>query len=98
MNIFLLILFLILGISGLFYNVDTGVFVGFGLMPWQVIRLRISKKINIIAILISTIIGFIYFAFINRNWVFLALFLFIMLYNYWGHKHTRTDQNEMEEI
>jgi len=83
MNIFLLIIFIIIGAAGLIYNVDSGVFIGFGLIPWQILKIKLKKNLVLSAIIITTLIGggyFIYF----RKWVITALFIFIQLYNYWG--------------
>ncbi|MCC3145901.1 hypothetical protein LJ207_11300 [Halanaerobium sp. Z-7514] len=83
MNLFLLIIFIIIGIAGLTYNVDAGVFIGLGLIPWQVLKIKFKKKFVLTAIITTTLIGggyFIYF----QEWLILALFIFIQLYNYWG--------------
>lgn len=90
MNLFLLIFFIIIGIAGLYFKVETGVFVGLGLIPWQVIRMKKSKKMNLLAIIITGIAGSIFFALI-REWVLLGLFIFIEFYNYWGHTRTKTE-------
>lgn len=84
MNLFLLIVFLIVGISGLFYNVDSGVFIGLGLIPWQVLKIKIKRKFVLTAIIISSIIGLGYFVY-HSKWLISALFVFIQLYNYWGY-------------
>ncbi len=89
MNVFLLILFTAIGLSGIIYEVDAGVFVGLSLIPWQIIRLRYSKKLNIIVIVITAVIGSTYFMYVKNSWKLLLLFLFIELYNYWGHRHTK---------
>jgi len=88
MNYFLLILFAGIGISGIFYKVDAGVFVGLSLLPWQIIRLRYSKKLNITAIIITAIVGSTYFMYVRKSWKLLLLFLFVELYNYWGNRNT----------
>lgn len=90
MNTFFLILFLVIGVSGLIYHVDTGVFVGLGLVPWQVIRMKKSKKLNLIAIIITTIAGSIFFA-LYKKWDLFFLFLFIEGYNYWGSTRTKVE-------
>ncbi len=90
MNTVLLILFITVGISGMFYGVDTGVFVGLGLVPWQVMRLRISRKLNLAAIFVTGIAGLIYFG-LSGNWKILILFIVIELYNYWGYTQTRVN-------
>ncbi|ADO77711.1 hypothetical protein [Halanaerobium praevalens] len=84
MNLFLLIIFLIVGISGLIYNVDSGVFIGLGLIPWQILKIKIKRKFVLTAIIISSIIGLSYFIY-NAKWLIAALFVFIQLYNYWGY-------------
>ena len=89
MNVFLLIFFTAIGISGIMYKVDAGVFVGLSLIPWQIIRLKYSKKLNIIAIIVTAVMGSTYFMYVKNSWKLLLLFLFIELYNYWGHKNTK---------
>ncbi|ACL69064.1 hypothetical protein [Halothermothrix orenii] len=84
MNVFLLIFFILLAIAGLIFKVDAGVFAGLGLATWQVIRLRINKTLNLVTILITTIMGSVYF-YITDNTLFLILFIFIELYNLLGH-------------
>ena len=93
MDLFMMIFFIFVGSAGLIYDNEIGVFVGLGLVPWQIIKLRKSKKLNIIAIIITAIIGTIFFVYTQR-WVLLALFLFIEVYNYWGHMNTDIKNNE----
>ncbi|ADQ15244.1 hypothetical protein [Halanaerobium hydrogeniformans] len=83
MNLFLLIVFVIIGFAGLFYNVDAGVFIGFGLIPWQVLKIKMKKKFVLTSIISTTLIGGGYFIY-SQEWLILALFIFIQLYNYWG--------------
>ena len=87
MNYFMLIFFSVVGSAGLVYNNEIGVFVGFGLIPWQIIGLRKSKTLNLIAIIITTIIGSGFFIYMGK-WILMILFLFIEAYNYWGHINT----------
>ncbi|MFW6035360.1 MAG: hypothetical protein ACOCRZ_03820 [Halothermotrichaceae bacterium] len=98
MNIFFLLFFIFLGAVGLYYQADAGVFVGLGLIPWQVIRMKLSKKINLTAIIICGLVGIGYFVYI-KDWVFLILFIFIILYDYWGHLRLDidTDPEQVEE-
>lgn len=84
MNLILLILFVIVGIAGLFYNVDTGVFIGLGLIPWQILKIKLKRKFVLTAIVISSAAGLIYFIYYSK-WLIAALFVFIQLYNYWGY-------------
>ncbi|MTI59723.1 MAG: hypothetical protein FH762_06990 [Firmicutes bacterium] len=94
MSFFLSVFFMFIGIVGLIYKVETGVFVGFGLLPWQIIRLKKGSNYNIIAIVLSTVIGSGFFI-VVREWVLLFLFLFIQGYNYWGHLQTeKREDNE----
>jgi hypothetical protein len=93
MDIFFLIFFLIVGVAGIIFGSDIGVFVGMGLIPWQVIKLRLSKKLNLVSIILSTCAGVIYFVFI-RNWLMVFLLLFIAAYNYWGHLNTKIEKEE----
>jgi hypothetical protein len=83
MNILLLVIFTIVGIAGLVYNVDSGVFIGLGLIPWQILKIKLKKKWVLSSIIITTLIGGGYFIYFNK-WVITALFVFIQLYNYWG--------------
>ncbi len=83
MNIFFLILFMLIGASGLFYQVDSGVFIGFALIPWQFLKIKLNKKIVLTSILISAVIGGGYFIY-TKKWLITALFIFIQFYNYWG--------------
>lgn len=83
MNIFFLGLFILVGAAGLFYQVDSGVFIGFGLIPWQLLKIKLNKKVVLTSILISTAIGGGYFIY-TKKWLITALFIFIQLYNYWG--------------
>ena len=83
MNIFLLIIFAVVGIAGLVFNVDSGVFIGLGLIPWQVLKIKFRKKIVLTAIILTTLVGGGYFIYFEK-WVITALFIFIQLYNYWG--------------
>lgn len=83
MNNFFLILFILVGAAGLVYKVDSGVFIGFGLIPWQLLKIKLNKKLVLSVIIISFIIGGGYFLYF-RKWLIAALFIFIQLYNYWG--------------
>ncbi len=83
MNIFLLIIFTVVGIAGLVFNVDSGVFIGLGLIPWQVLKIKFRKKIVLTAIILTTLVGGGYFIYFEK-WIITALFIFIQLYNYWG--------------
>lgn len=83
MNIFLLIIFAVVGIAGLVFNVDSGVFIGLGLIPWQVLKIKFRKKIVLTVIILTTVVGGGYFIYFEK-WVITALFIFIQLYNYWG--------------
>ncbi len=70
---FLLVLFIFVGIFGLVFKVDEGVFIGLALIPWQVrVVLAFFKKKNrrLIEILIwvSVIVGVAYFIFRGR-WI-----------------------------
>ena len=83
MNILLLFIFAAVGFAGLFYNVDSGVFIGLGLIPWQVLKIKLRKSWVLAAIIITTVIGGGYFLYFKK-WIITALFIFIQLYNYWG--------------
>lgn len=96
MNFFFLVFFLFLGAMGLYYGSDVGVFVGFGLLPWQVIRSKRGKLLDILAIVICSLIGIVFFI-TTANWKFLGLFLFIQLYNLWGHFQTVKRGNNLTD-
>ena len=83
MNILLLVIFTLVGIAGLVYNVDSGVFIGLGLIPWQILKIKLKKKCVLSSIIITSLIGGGYFIYFNK-WIITALFIFIQLYNYWG--------------
>jgi hypothetical protein len=84
MNLFLLIIFVLVGIAGLFYNVDSGVFIGLGLIPWQILKIKLKRKFILTSIILTSIAGLGYFIY-NSSWLIAALFIFIQLYNYWGY-------------
>lgn len=86
MDAFLLVIFIIVGLAGLIFKVDSGAFVGLSLAPWQIIKLDLGKKISLYAIILSTFIGGIYFIVISRWWLFF-LYLLIEAYNYWGYRN-----------
>jgi len=87
MDAFLLVIFIIVGIAGLIFQVEAGVFIGLSLAPWQIIKLELGKKISLYVIILSTIIGSIYFISISR-WLLFLLYLLVESYNYWGYKKT----------
>lgn len=84
MNLFLLIIFAIIGAAGLIYNVDSGVFIGLSLIPWQVLKIKLKRKFILTAIIITSILGLGYFIY-QSKWLIASLFVFIQLYNYWGY-------------
>lgn len=84
MNLFLLLIFIIVGVAGLFYNVDSGVFIGLGLIPWQILKINLKRKFVLTAIILSSFAGLAYFLYYSK-WLIAALFVFIQLYNYWGY-------------
>lgn len=84
MNLFLLIVFILVGAAGLFYNVDSGVFIGLGLIPWQILKINFKRKFVLTSIIISSLVGIAYFLYFSK-WLIAALFVFIQLYNYWGY-------------
>ncbi len=84
MDSFLLVIFIIVGLAGLIFQVEAGAFVGLSLAPWQIIKLDLGKKISLYAIIITTLIGSIYFISISR-WLLFLLYLVIEAYNYWGY-------------
>jgi hypothetical protein len=87
MDAFLLVVFIIVGIAGLIFQVEAGAFIGLSLAPWQIIKLDLGKKISLYAIILSTIIGSIYFISVSR-WLLFLLYLLVEAYNYWGYKKT----------
>ena len=90
-NYFMLIFFSIVGTAGLIFDNEIGVFVGLGLIPWQIIGLRKSKALNLTAIILTTIIGAGFFIYMGK-WILLLFFLFIEAYNYWGHINTKIEK------
>jgi len=84
MNLFLLIIFVLVGIAGLFYNVDSGVFIGLGLIPWQILKIKLKRKFVLTAIILSSAAGLGYFVYYSK-WLIAVLFIFIQLYTYWGY-------------
>ena len=93
MHFFLLIFFGLLGIMGLHYKVDVGVFTGLGLLPWQVIRLKRGKNLNLLVLALCGILGSGYFIMV-KGWKWLVVFILIILYNYWGHLQTQGSRGE----
>ncbi|MFW5998536.1 MAG: hypothetical protein ACOC4G_08950 [Bacillota bacterium] len=84
MHIFLFLLFLILGLAGLIYKVDTGVFVGFSLIPWELIKIGINRKLILAALTVCSLAGLIFFIMI-KEWVLFLLFILVQFYNVWGY-------------
>ncbi|MFW6282262.1 MAG: hypothetical protein ACOC1O_05670 [bacterium] len=95
LNVFFAVFFGIVGIAGLIYGVETGVFIGLALFPWQIIQ--VTKKINIsvIVIIICTIPGFIFFLH-SKEWLLLLFFSFLQLYNYWGCLNIKDKESDKE--
>lgn len=92
MNLFLLIIFVLVGVAGLIYNVDSGVFIGLGLIPWQILKIKLKSKFVLTAIIVSSILGLGYFIYYSK-WLIAALFVFIQLYNYWGYLNIVKNKN-----
>lgn len=90
MDFILMIFFVILTGVGLIYNNEIGVFVGLVLAPWQLIKLRKNKKLNLVVIIIASITGVI-FLIIKQKWIMLILFLLIEIYNFWANKKIEID-------
>ena len=84
MNKFLFVLFLLLGIAGLIFQVETGVFVGVALVPWELIKMNVQDKFIIFSLVLCTLIGAIYFI-IFSFWYLLGLLVLVVLYNVWGY-------------
>jgi len=93
LNIILVVFFIILGIAGLFFGVDAGVFIGFSLFPYQFSKMRINKSINNILIGIGALIGSIYFIWTN-NWLLLGLFLFSQGLTFSASQHLMKEDNK----
>ncbi|MFW6022961.1 MAG: hypothetical protein ACOCQW_05580 [Halanaerobiaceae bacterium] len=88
---------MLISIAGLVFFNEAGIFVGLTLLPWQVIKLQKSDTINIIALVLSTAVGSIFLV-LMKEWFLLILFLFIQLYNYWGHVNLfKTKEDEDNE-
>ncbi len=90
MDIFLAVIFGLVGVAGLVFGNDIGVFIGLGLLPWQLIKVKFSDIIVLGVILITFSGGIIYF-FINNNWGFLIGYFLVMAYNYWGYRSNIID-------
>ncbi len=84
MNYVLAVVFAFSGIGGLIYGVETGVFIGLGLLPWQLIRIGVSSQYYRVLTAICALAGVIFFV-INNMWYWLLAFVFICLYNLWGY-------------
>ena len=97
MNLFLFILFLIIGIAGLVFKVDAGVFVGLSLMPWELIKMELEKKFIITAIVLTSLIGSIFF--ISRGqWQLFAFLILVELYNVWGfYREDNFDEKKLDK-
>ena len=96
MTIFLLIFFGLLGVSGLIFKVDVGVFTGLGLLPWQVIKLKKGKNLTLLLLILSGGLGSIHFLRAGE-WKWLVGFILIILYNYWGYSQTQKKQQADQE-
>lgn len=92
----LVIFFIIIGIAGLIFRVDAGVFIGFSLFPYQYTRMSINEKVNNIMIGIGSIIGTVYFIW-TRNWILVVLFLFSQALTYTASQHLMKDGNNNKD-
>ncbi len=92
MDLFLAVGFLIIGVAGLVFGNDIGVFIGLGLLPWQLIKVKFSDIIVLGVIIITFSAGIIYFL-MNNNWGFLLGYFLVMAYNYWGYRSNIIDSN-----
>lgn len=90
MDFILMIFFFIITGAGLIYNNEIGVFVGLVLAPWQLIKLRINKKLNLVVIIAASITGAV-FIIRMQKWIMLILFLLIEVYNFWVNKKIEID-------
>lgn len=99
MNIILVIFFIVVGTAGLIFKVDAGVFIGFSLFPFQLSKMKISKSINNIFIVIGTLIGSIYFIW-TTDWLLFGLFLFSQALTYSASRYLMKGENlnEKEDI
>lgn len=95
MNLILMIFFIIIGIAGLIFQVDAGVFIGFSLFPYQFIKMKINSSANDIMISIGALIGTVYFLWM-KNWLLVALFLFSHALTYTAGKHMTKEDNREE--
>lgn len=93
MNLILVIFFIILGIAGLIFGVDAGVFIGFSLFPYQFSKMKINKSINNILIGIGSLIGSVYFLW-SKNWLLFGLFLFSQVITFSASQYLMKDVNE----
>lgn len=85
LDLLLLVFFSILGLAGLIFKVEAGVFVGLSLAPWQINKLGLNKKLHMSVIILTSIIGIAFFLFIQRTWFLLIGFIIIQIYNILGY-------------
>ena len=103
-NKILLLFFVFLSLIGLYFNVEMGVFVGLVFIPWQVLRINPGKKVHLFSIIITSLVGLIYFIYnlynkgwlTSEGWLALGLFVFIEIYNYWQNTTIDNGNDEKE--
>lgn len=89
LHVILLIIFLLMGVFGLIFNIPVGVFVATALVPWEVRMIFASRgllktRLIQISIVIAALVGVSYFL-INRLWSRALIVLGIQAYVYFVH-------------
>jgi len=93
LNLVLVVFFTILGIAGLVFRVDVGVFIGFSLFPYQFSKMKINRSINNILIGIGAFIGSVYFLW-TKDWLLFGLFLFSQVITFSASQYLMKDVDE----
>jgi len=72
------------GIGGLIFQAEIGVFVGLGLLPWQLGRAGAPRILYQVSGLFAVLAGLVYFL-LAGMWFWLFAYIFISIYNIWGY-------------
>ncbi len=84
MHYVLAVVFAFSGIGGLIYQAEIGVFAGLGLLPWQLARAGVPRRIYQLIAAFCMIAGLIFFL-LAAMWLWFFAFIIISLYNVWGY-------------
>ncbi|MFW6287395.1 MAG: hypothetical protein ACOC2J_01430 [bacterium] len=96
MNLILVIFFVLVGIAGLVFQNNVGVFVGFALFPFQFSKMKKSEKANNIVLGIAAVLGSVYFI-LTKEWLLLALFLVSQVLTYNASQHMMEAEEQIKE-